>query len=193
MESSKKTSAPWTSDKVIWAFWAVIFGTLLIAIALLFRMSTHVEEIEAKLSYRPPTQTGEVTQLVASKPEEKVYVPIYSHVYAHGGKPILLEVTLSIRNTDIDVPMLVNEVNYYDTDGNQVRRYIDAPIEIAPLATVEFLVAQQDYEGGSGANFVVSWTSEQPVNDPLIEAVMVGSGENDTVSFVSTSVPIENK
>ncbi len=166
---------------------------LLIAIALLFRMTTQVEEIEAKLSYRPPAQTGEAARLGSSKPEEKVYAPIYSHVYAHGGKPILLEVTLSIRNTDIDVPMLVNEVNYYDTDGNQVRRYIDAPIVIAPLATIEFLVEQRDYEGGSGANFVVSWTSEKPVNDPLIEAVMVGSGENDTVSFVSTSVPIENK
>ena len=59
-------------------------------------MTTQVEEIEAKLSYRPPAQTGEAAQLVSSKPEEKVYVPIYSHVYAHGGKPILLEVTFAV-------------------------------------------------------------------------------------------------
>ena len=193
MDSSKRTSSPWTPDKAIWAFWGIIFLALLIAIALLFRMNTQVEDIEAKISYRPPVQTTEAIPPVSSAHENQVYVPIYSHVYAHGGKPILLEVTLSIRNTDIDVPMIVNEVNYYDTDGNQVRRYIEAPIVIAPLATIEFLVEQQDYEGGSGANFVVSWTSEKLLNDPLIQAVMVGSVENDTVSFVSTSVPIEKR
>lgn len=191
MDSTNKTLAPWPSDKIIWAFWGFIFLALLIALALLFKMTTQVEDIEAKLSYRPPDQNEEAVQLPSSNPEKKVYVPIYSHVYAHGGKPILLEVTLSIRNTDIEVPMVLYEVNYYDTDGNQIRRYIDAPIEIAPLATVEFLVEQQDYEGGPGANFVVSWTSEELLNEPLIEAVMIGSGENATVSFVSTSVPIE--
>ena len=58
-------------------------------------------------------------------------------------------------------------------------------------ATIEFLVEEQNYAGGSGANFVVEWTSENPLNHPIIEVVMVGGYEGESISLIRQSVPIQ--
>ena len=50
-----------------------------------------------------------------------VYVPVYSHIYARGGKPYLLEATLSLRNTDTDLSISIVRVDYFDTGGKLVR------------------------------------------------------------------------
>ncbi len=106
--------------------------------------------------------------------EKTVYVPVYSHVYFDGGRPHLLEATLSIRNTDPTHPVYVRSVKYYNTNGEMVRAHVDRTIQLGPLVTVEFLVERQETEGGSGANFVVEWMATEPASEPMIEAVMVG-------------------
>ncbi len=103
-----------------------------------------------------------------------IYVPVYSHIYAKGGKPFLLEATLSIRNSDPKEDIAIASVRYYDTNGKLIRDYLEKPMLLKPLATTEFLVAQKETEGGSGANFIVEWVSDTKVNEPIIEAVMIG-------------------
>ena len=178
-------------SKLLWAVWALFFVSMLIMFSFLFRINSQVEDLEELLSYSPPEQNSQVTAPAMSGSANRSYVPVYSHVYSSGGRPVLLETTLSIRNIDLEKQLIVNEVNYYDSTGEMVREFIDAPLTVGPLATIEFLVEQKDVEGGSGANFIVRWGSAQSIKAPLIEAVMVGSNEDECVSFVRQGVPIE--
>jgi hypothetical protein len=47
-----------------------------------------------------------------------------------------------------------------------------------------------DESGGSGANFIVVWRADKPVNPPLAESVMIGTQGNQGVSFTSRGRPI---
>jgi hypothetical protein len=62
---------------------------------------------------------------------------------------------------------------------------------LMPLATADFLIAQQTIEGGSGATFMVKWVSDAKVNPPLVEAVMAGIERETSISFVRSGVVIE--
>ena len=39
--------------------------------------------------------------------------------------------------------------------------------------------------GGSGAKFIVRWESTEPVNPPLIEAIMISTKSQQGISFIS--------
>jgi hypothetical protein len=114
-----------------------------------------------------------------------VYVPVYSHIYDGDGKRYTnLTATLSVRNTDPERAMTLTAVQYFNTAGRLVRVYQQHPARLGPLATTEFIVAQRDTTGGSGANFLVEWTAERSITEPVIEAVMISSGTLE-LSFVS--------
>ncbi len=117
---------------------------------------------------------------------QTVYVPIYSHVYSGDREqPFLLAAILSIRNTDRDKSMTINSVIYYDTDGKQVKTYLDQPRELPALASTRFVVPESDTSGGSGAKFIVEWKADVQVTAPVIEAVMIGTKMGQGISFVS--------
>jgi hypothetical protein len=122
---------------------------------------------------------------------QTVYVPCYSHIY-HGVKtsPFYLTVTLSVRNIDLKRSMYLASVDYYDTEGKMIRSYITNPELLPPLMTKEYIVDLVDTSGGSGANFIVRWSSEAIMNAPIIESVMVGTGSQQGVSFTSRGVAI---
>ena len=122
---------------------------------------------------------------------QTIYVPCYSHIY-HGIKtrPIDLTITLSVRNTDPRRAITLTAVDYHDTSGKLVRRYLNAPATLAPLMTAEYIVGQTDLSGGSGANFLVRWTAASPANPPLVEAVMIGTSSQQGISFITSGRPI---
>lgn len=109
------------------------------------------------------------------------YVPAYSHIYS-GNKEVqsLLAVTLSIRNTDPNHPIQIVTVNYYDTTGKLLKEYVSSPLIIDALATKRYTISQRDKSGGSGANFIVEWKADKPVNVPIIESIMIGSRSSFT-------------
>ena len=122
---------------------------------------------------------------------QKLYVPVYSHIYSgHKERPVYLAVTLSIRNTDPSHPIQVLAADYYDTDGKHIGRYTAKPITLAPMASTRFVVKESDKAGGSGANFIVLWQSETPVNPPLVEGIMVTTASQLGISFITRGVPI---
>jgi hypothetical protein len=105
----------------------------------------------------------------------------------------LLEATLSIRNTDLKNPVYLRAVHYYDTVGKLAKRFVDRLIRLEPLQTIEFLVEKHDVSGGSGANFIVEWlASDETVEAPFIEAIMVGRSGTNAISFVSAGRTLEN-
>ena len=96
-----------------------------------------------------------------------------------------LSATLSIRNTDLTHSIIITSVQYYDTDGQLVRKDVESPVELKPLASTDFFIAADDTSGGSGANFIVEWVAEKKVYEPVIEAVMIGTSSQQGISFVS--------
>ncbi len=117
---------------------------------------------------------------------QTVYVPIYSHIYSGiKGSPFDLAATLSIRNTDPKYSMTIVSVKYYDTEGKLVKEYLDAPLQLNVLASIRYIITEGEKIGGSGANFIVRWKSDQAMNPPIMEGVMIGTHSGQGISFVS--------
>jgi hypothetical protein len=117
---------------------------------------------------------------------QRVYVPAYSHIYSGNRElPFLLTVTLSIRNIDPAHPIKITLVDYYETQGKLLKKYIDKPLTLKPFESERYIIAEKDKSGGSGANFIVEWHSDKLVNPPIIESVMIGARSNQGVSFTS--------
>lgn len=116
---------------------------------------------------------------------QTLYVPAYSQVLLGPDLAHELVVTLAVHNTDLNTPIILQSVRYYDTNGELVRSYVEDPIEVSPLATTGFLVEAQDITGGWGSNFIVEWVAEEPVFEPIIEAVMVSRSGTQGISMIS--------
>lgn len=124
-------------------------------------------------------------------PGQTLYVPVYSHIYwGSRGRSFNLACTLSIRNTDPEAAITVTSVEYFDTEGRRIRSYLDRPLRLGPLATKEYYIEEEDTRGGSGANFVVRWSADAPVNAPIVECVMIGVRSGQGVSFTSRAQEI---
>jgi hypothetical protein len=123
---------------------------------------------------------------------QSIYIPAYSHIY-HGNKeaPLLLSVTLSIRNVDPKNSLTITAVDYYETQGKLLKHFLKDPITINPMGSERYVVAQKDNSGGSGANFIVNWHSEKQINPPIIESVMIGTQSQLGISFTSRGRAIQ--
>jgi hypothetical protein len=162
-----------------------------IALTIAF-VANRFESLEDQLRFTPHPGQGAAltTDWLEVVDRQKVYVPVYSHIYSNEGSPILLAATLSVRNTDPKRAIKVASVRYYDTKGTLLREYVSEGLVLQPLESANFLVESSDVEGGSGANFLVEWGAEEPVYEPVIEAVMVGFTNQQSVSFVSPGRPL---
>ena len=144
--------------------------------------STQISSQEVKLDETLKIATGQT-----------IYVPIYSEIYFFNRtRTLQLAATLSVRNTDSENPIIITSVRYYDSDGNLVKDHLESPLRLAPLASIEFIVDQNDQTGGSGANFIVEWVAETEVFEPILEAVMVSTTSQQGISFLSKGRVIEN-
>lgn len=117
-----------------------------------------------------------------------VYVPVYSSLHlgiSAKTQTVELAATISVRNTSSVHPITLQWVRYYDSSGKKVRDYLEKPSALPPLGAVEFVIQRADTVGGPGANFLVRWDGPAGVDEPLIEAVMVGQSGGSGVSFTS--------
>lgn len=121
-----------------------------------------------------------------------VYVPIYSHIYyGDRERTILLTGILSIRNTDPKHSITLLQVEYYNNDGKLLQKYINQPVTLGPLGSTRYIVKASDTAGGSGANFLVRWKASAPVNEPIMEGVMIGTSMGQGISFTSRGAAIK--
>lgn len=145
---------------------------------------------DASLRLRPVT-----TALPENAARRTVYVPVYSSIYL--GLDIRktmvdLASTVSVRNVSPRHALVLEFARYYDSNGNRIRDYLSTPSELPALATIEFVVPAADTAGGPGANFLIRWAGPADVDEPLMEAVMVGRSGNAGISFVSPGRTIKN-
>ena len=116
---------------------------------------------------------------------QTIYVPAYSEVpYTGAGRRLELLVTLSIHNTDLTRPIVLASARYYSADGQLVEEYLAEPRTLPLLASTEFVVPPgQGY--GVGTNFIVEWVAEEPVYEPVVEALMINTTGAQGISFSS--------
>lgn len=125
---------------------------------------------------------------------QTLYVPIYSYIFmVEGSRTINLTNTLSIRNTSREAPLIITTVDYHDSEGNLVSNYLENPVELGPLASTEFVIPQEDVQGGIGASFIVEWVAQTEISDPVVEAIMINTQGNQGLSFVSPGRVIETR
>lgn len=127
---------------------------------------------------------------------QTLYLPIYSHMlYGNLGKSgkasyVLLSALVSVRNTDAKRPLRVLSAKYFDTNGKLLGERVPTPMLIPPLGTLELFVELNDASGGSGANFIIKWDAEQPVNPPLVESLHANMDGGKAVIFMTQSIPL---
>lgn len=117
---------------------------------------------------------------------QTVYVPVYSNVFSGPRKlPFQLAATLSVRNTDQSASFRLISIDYFDTAGRLVRRYLERPLALGPLASTYVHIEEKDVSGGFGASFIVRWEGDKSINAPVIECVMIGATGGQGISFIS--------
>lgn len=148
--------------------------------------SDHPPELVGPRNLVPVTTAGRrVVQKV-------VYVPIYSSLYVSDAlKPVSLAATLSLRNTSDRHAVIIDAVEYFDSDGKLLERYLDEPAQLGPMMTAEFFVSRFDRAGGSGANFIVRWSATEPGPDLWVEAVQQGRDGAAGISFITEGRVVE--
>lgn len=140
---------------------------------------------------------GAVGQDAPAAPKSQLaYLPVYSHIY-HGsydrkGNPgkVLLSAMVSIRNTDPRRPIRVTSARYFNTEGKLLREFVSASRIVSAFGTLELFVEKHDESGGSGANFIIGWEADAPVNPPVIEAIHAAIEGASSVLFATSATPI---
>lgn len=127
---------------------------------------------------------------------QTLYLPIFTFIW-HGnmnkqGYPEKAPAStlVSIRNVDPARSVRVISARYHDTAGKLLKEYVNSPRTIGPLATYELYVEKRDMTGGSGANFLIEWQADSPVNPLLVEAVHADIQGHRTFSFITTARPV---
>jgi hypothetical protein len=120
-------------------------------------------------------------------PGATVYGPVNSSLSLGLNKQQMvgLAATVSVRNVSTVHPIVIDWVRYYDSAGRRIRDYVDKPSALPPLGSVEFVIQRSDATGGPGANFLIHWKGPANVDEPLIEAIMLGQSGNAGISFTS--------
>ena len=171
--------------------------TLFITVVFIVLVGCSEQSYEAT-----PVQESQPTRVVAPVASgdlkivtgQRLYVPAYSVVYSESEDQTWdMTVTLSIRNTNLDKPILIDSVQYFDTNGQLVTDYVESPLQLAPMATTEYVIERTDDKGGTGANFIVVWGAEEPVYEPVVEAVMISTAGTQGLSLLSPARVLEEK
>ena len=115
---------------------------------------------------------------------QTVYVPAYSQVN-YGRTLYNLTVTLSIRNIDQSTSIIVTDVAYYDSAGKLLKRFLEKPAHLGANTSAQFLVRETDDKDSSGSSFVITWRADKPVNAPIMESIMIGTRNQQGISFTS--------
>lgn len=141
-------------------------------------------------SVRPPSTDWEAhrtSRALHALTQGSSYLPVYAQIYEWSEHNTYnLTTTVSIRNTSPKDTLFLLKANYHNTQGKLLRAYIQQPIFIAPLETLEIVLPEQDKEGGTGANFVFDWASPSADLAPLFEAVMISTTGQQGLSFTTS-------
>lgn len=119
------------------------------------------------------------------------YLSVYSQIYGMTEhRTFDLTATVSMRNANRSDSIFIRKSEYFNTKGDLIRTYINKPIYIGPMETVEIVIDEVDKEGGTGANFIFEWAVKPKSNEPLFESVMISTSGQQGLSFTTQGIRI---
>lgn len=125
---------------------------------------------------------------------DTVYIPVYSDIYSESKNTRFnLTATLSLRNTSLKHSIYISAVDYYDSEGVNTKKFLETPIILHPMQSVEYVIDEHDTSGGTGANFVVYWGAENENVQPIFEGIMISTNGQQGISFSTVGVSISGK
>jgi hypothetical protein len=123
-----------------------------------------------------------------------IYVPIYRsfyQIYGSSRDSYNLTSTACFHNPDPKQAIKILSIDYYDSSGKLVKKFIDDPIMIKPWNSKEITIQPRTEAEDFGGNLIVRWKSDQPANPPIVEVLMTGQFLNRGVSFMTRGVEIK--
>ncbi len=122
---------------------------------------------------------------------QTVAVPSYTSVYYNQrGHTFELANSLYLRNLDQTQAITIQRLEYRDSDGKLVRRLIDRPLTLPPLASWHMLLPHVG-KGEKGTGLVLlDWRARAPAQPPLVQCVVIGAVGQQGISFVLTGRPL---
>ena len=149
-------------------------------------------------SHRPEDFRTEFQQSLMPLPDAKsltvrgnIYVPAYATIRGisdRGGTGVAN--VLRIDNTSATKPLVLERLDYFDTSGKLIQRYLDAPIALKSFGAIQITVPPEDHRGGAAANFIIGWAGAAPMAEPLVQALAFSTGTGSVYSFDSPGRPI---
>jgi hypothetical protein len=168
----------------------IIYILFLIAIFILNSCSTPENSktniLEPILSdFDPSTLFVKQTDIREVK-GQVLYLPVYSNIPLNiDSSEFDMSAFVAVHNTDLYDDISIRNVLFFNSDGKLVYDFLKRDtIIIAPLATKDFYIPYED-KSGTGANFIVEWTSDSLVSEPLIETVTISLKPNQSVAVMS--------
>lgn len=120
------------------------------------------------------------------------YLSVYSQIYSYSQhKTYNLTAMVSLRNTSINDSIYLYKVDYYDTHGTLLKSYINKPVYLAPMETLDIVINEADIEGGTGSNFIFDWKIPKNSPEPIFEGVMTSTAGQQGLSFITQAQRID--
>ncbi len=170
-----------------------------VLILIMLLIGSCIKVSKKHVSHDVPTEFNKDVLRTDMLPVKKIsgqllYLPVYSNVpYNIDTIKFDMSAFVAIHNTDLESPIILTKVLYFNQDGKLVFDYLkNGRVIIAPLATKDFYVPYED-QSGTGANFLIEWVSDTTVNEPLIESVTTCLKPNNTVAILSPGKVIREK
>ncbi|MTE27349.1 MULTISPECIES: DUF3124 domain-containing protein [Winogradskyella] len=116
----------------------------------------------------------------------KSYLSVYSQIYSLSQhRKYNLTAMVSLRNTSETDTIYVLKSDYYNTHGELIKHYVDKPVYLLPMETLEIVIDEADVSGGTGANFIFDWATPKGTPEPIFEGLMSSTAGTQGLSFTT--------
>lgn len=170
-----------------------ILSSLIILVSLLFvgcdSKKSNTEDPISKIDWTEKEVSLKTKDSLVSG---STYLSVYSQIYSYTEHTSIdLTATVSIRNLNSESEVYLFKADYFDTKGNKIHSYVNHPVKVSSLETLEIVIAEFDKKGGTGANFVFDWATEPGDTKPIFEAVMISTYGQQGLSFTTQGHQID--
>ena len=116
----------------------------------------------------------------------KSYLSVYSQIYSLSQhRKYNLTAMVSLRNASETDTIYLLKSDYYDTHGELIKHYINKPVYLLPMETLEIVIDESDISGGTGANFIFDWAMTKDSPEPIFEGLMSSTAATQGLSFTT--------
>ena len=122
----------------------------------------------------------------------KSYLSIYSQIYSLSQhKKYNLTVMASLRNSSEKDTIYLLKADYHGTQGEMIKQYVNKPVYLLPMETLDIVIEESDVSGGTGSNFIFDWKTPKDCPEPIFEAVMSSTVGSQGLSFTTQGKRID--